>query len=83
MKEKAKSELSIRGDLDQQLANAVYELDMLDQHEVPEHKWVMVRSIIDSCRTYEAKGGESEFRASINAMTYEQQKSLKEAIELL
>ncbi|PIQ49770.1 MAG: hypothetical protein COW03_03360 [Cytophagales bacterium CG12_big_fil_rev_8_21_14_0_65_40_12] len=83
LREKAQDKLKGRGVLEQQLTDAVCEIDMMHENEVPEYKWGSVQSIIKSCRTHKAEGDEGIFRASINKMTYEQLKSLKRAIELL
>jgi len=83
LREKAQDKLKERGNLKEQLADAVCEISMMYKHEVPEYQWVYVQSILDSCRTHEAEGDEGIFQASINKMSYEQLKSLKRSIELL
>lgn len=83
LREKAQDELKCRGILKEQLINAVFEIDMMEEYEVPKHKWEDVQSIIKSCTTNEPEGDEGIYGASINKMTYEQLKSLKRSIELL
>jgi hypothetical protein len=83
LRAKAKKKLEGRGILEKQLTNAVIEISYMRENEVPEYAWDSVESILSRCRTHEPQGDEGRFRASINAMTYEQLDSLKRAIELL
>ena len=83
MRDKAQEKLDSHRPLEEALTNAVCEIVMMDEDEVPKYKWSSIQAILDSCRTHEAEGKEGIFRASINNMTYEKKKSLKRQIELL
>ncbi|MCR6637513.1 MAG: hypothetical protein NVV82_00530 [Sporocytophaga sp.] len=74
--EKFKSHRSI----EDQLMYAVIEISMMNENDVPEHKWEQVQAIINKCRTHKPIGQEGIFRASIDSMTYEGKKTLKEAL---
>ena len=83
LRTKAQENLEGNGILEQQLASAVIEISYMRQDEVPDYAWDNVENILSQCRTHEPIASEGRFRASINAMTYEQRNSLKRMIELL
>lgn len=83
LQSKARENLKSGFHLEDQLASAIYEIDMMEEHIVPKHRWDRVKDILESCNTHKAIGDEGTIRASINKMTYEQKMSLKMKIETL
>ena len=83
LKGKAQEVLNESGKLEERLANAICEVDLMEEHEVLKHKWDSVQIIIKSCVTHQPEGDEGIYRASINHKSYEELIALKRAIELL
>lgn len=80
LRTKAQNKLKGFGSLEAQLANAVCEINMMRESEVPEYAWNEVQAIIKLCSTHEEIGEEGSIRASIDKMSYEEQKSLSKKI---
>ncbi|TPN87395.1 hypothetical protein [Aquimarina algicola] len=83
LREKAQDKLKGHGILKEQLKDAVLEINLMEEYEVPKYKLELVQSIIKSCLTHKPEGDQGIIGTSINKMTYAQLKSLKRSIELL
>ncbi len=79
-KNKALEKFKLSRPLEEQLASAVNEIEYLHENEVPQHKWNQVLDILNRCRTHKGSEEVGNTRASIEKMTNDEKKRLKDTI---